>query len=76
MSLVSITLTTAQIRIRNGQNIYSFNGSSARTAVAGVGLGIIGPEIDANRKKGSVYYYHYHTTKNQAHAWYGNPVFG
>lgn len=73
-----ISLSTASSYIRSGRNIYTYRSDNARRAVTGSGLGCLPrPEIDSNRKKGYIYFYHWHTeNRNGAHAWYGTPVWG
>lgn len=74
----SISKSAAISRIATRQDIYTYRSSDARSVVAAVGRGVIGPEIDKKTKssgaiKKGIYYYHYHTgNRNGAHAFYGN----
>lgn len=69
-----LTQKQAAARIKRGQNIYTYTGSQARAAVLASGKRVSKAEIDKNRKKGKIYFYHYHTSpKNGSHAWYGKP---
>lgn len=74
----SISKSAAISRIATRQDIYTYKSSDARSVVASVGKGVIGPEIDKKTKssgaiKKGIYYYHYHTgNRNGAHAFYGS----
>jgi len=74
----SISKSAAISRIATRQDIYTYRSSDARSVVASVGRGVIGPEIDKKTKssgaiKKGIYYYHYHTgNRNGAHAFYGS----
>lgn len=73
-----ISLSQASTRIRRGQDIYTYFSGNAKKAVLGSGLGSwYKSEIDQKRKKGYIYFYHWHTAnRNGAHAWFGNPIWG
>lgn len=70
-----ISPTEAVARVKSGLSFYTFNPTNAYNNVNAAELGVIGPEIDKNRKANYLYYYHYHTAnRNGAHGWYGVPV--
>lgn len=70
----SISVATATSRILAGKSFYTYFSSYAYSAVSAAGLGVIGPEIDTNKKTGYIYYKHYHTgNRNGAHGWFGTP---
>ncbi len=73
----SISFKSAVSRVRYGKNIYTWTSANAKNVVLATGLGTIPKaEIDSasSRKKGFVYYYHWHTkNRNGAHAWFGRP---
>ena len=73
-----ISKSSAVSRLRCGNSIYTFTSTNARAAVVSTGLGVLAnSEIDKYRKRGYIYFYHYHTAnRNGAHAWYGTPVIG
>lgn len=76
VSTSTISYSTAVARIRSRQDIYTYYKSNARSAVAGAGLGVIGPEIDSRTTssgwiKRGIYYYHYHPGNRSCHAFYG-----
>ncbi|MDD6306761.1 MAG: hypothetical protein PUA75_07410 [Clostridiales bacterium] len=73
----SISFKSAVSRVRYGKSIYTWTSANAKNVVLATGLGTIPrAEIDSasSRKKGFVYYYHWHTkNRNGAHAWFGRP---
>lgn len=74
-----ITRTTAvSVLRRKGASTYTFMQSNARSiAVSAAPNGGLIHEIDANRKKGNVYFYHFHPTRALgSHSFYGTPYFG
>lgn len=73
-----ITKSEAGRRIRRGKSVYSYTKSMAKSAVKASGWRCASlPEIDSNRKRGKIYFYHYHTNpKNGSHSWYGLPYTG
>lgn len=67
----------AASRIRQGLNIYTYTKGLARKAVIASGYRCSRREIDKRRKRGKIYFYHYHTSpKNGSHAWHGIPYTG
>lgn len=72
-----ITANQAKHRIMSGNNIYTFSGTSARNIVFATGMGVTEAELTKHRKKGQIYFYHFHTAgRNGAHAWFGRPYTG
>lgn len=72
-----ISSSAASNRIRFGQSIYTLYRSNAKSVVKKAYRGVIGPEIDSYRRRGKLYFYHFHTAdRNGAHAWYGMPYTG
>lgn len=62
--------------LKSNGSVYTYFSSAASYAVRQVGEGIVGPEIDTNRKAGYIYYYHFHIDRDKhklAHAFFGFP---
>lgn len=73
-----ITENAAASRVAGGLSVYTFTSTKASYVCYLTGLGVTAKEIDskANRKKGCIYYYHYHTAnRNGAHSWFGRPYY-
>jgi|GEM_PF-6129090 hypothetical protein len=68
-----ITLTQATSRLATGADVYTFFSGGAALACS-EGGGLVGPEIDQDRRSGWIYFYHFHINRsNPSHAFFGYP---